>query len=61
MHDLDDASSALKVHRETLENATSETEAQHHYHNDSQWLLLHLIWLIVFRTTCTSNIHPTPF
>lgn len=49
MQDLEEASTALKGHRETLENATSEEEAQHHYHNDSRCLI------------CFFDKHLTPF
>ena len=38
MQDLEEASTALKEHRETLETATSEAEARHHYHNGSRCL-----------------------
>ena len=60
MQDLEEASTALKGHRETLENATSEEEARHHYHNDSRCLNLFFDkHLTPFRMVAPSNA-PSP-
>ena len=47
MQDLEEASTALKEHRETLETATSEAEARHQ-------------WFSMFNL-CGFDKHPTPF